>query len=485
MAYNISFAQYSFNSLSNPIDNILNESFNSSNSINIIQPSFSDKDTSNFYISLNSNNFYNSGHPNIDNNSEIIAKAYLSNYLNYSIALYNNFFYLKFSPSLKFQNNSEKKDTILAGTFSYLNDKISETEIIENNHHLRESTFAIHFRDIGLGISNESMWIGPGFHSSLSMSNNSAGFKYYFLGTLRQKRIGKFGFNFRYFISERNNAIQPFFHNSLSSTVTYYGKPVISLGFNRTYLSGGFSNISWSINDASKLVFEPFFGSDKKDSQLGIDNSDEPKYWDPWDQLFVGFMNIYFPLSKTHFYFELGTDDHRENLTDLKAHWDHSIGYILGVKKFGIFGNKFIFLGIELMSNKTTANTLKPDFYRGDSNTPNFYSDSQYLFSSYNGRRWAAHSGSDSDDRIIMIGFLKDNYNAMISYNFERRGAVTKEFPEKKNEIIIRINKKINYFTLCLYYENEKIYNYNFRQNKSAQKSNVIGLGLEYNFIFH
>ena len=70
------------------------------------------------------------------------------------------------------------------------------------------------------------------------------------------------------------------------------------------------------------------------------------------------------------------------------------------------------------------------------------------------------------------------------SYNFEIIGAVTKEFPEKKNEIIIRINKKINYFTLCLYYENEKIYNYNFRKNKSAQKSNVIGLGLEYNFIF-
>ena len=29
-------------------------------------------------------------------------------------------------------------------------------------------------------------------------------------------------------------------------------------------------------------------------------------------------------------------------------------------------GNQSLFIGIELMSNKTTANTLNPKFYRGD-----------------------------------------------------------------------------------------------------------------------
>ena len=66
----------------------------------------------------------------------------------------------------------------------------------------------------------------------------------------------------------------------------------------------------------------------------------------------IGFVNVYFPQPKAHFYFELGTDDSRANITDLKAHWDHAIGYILGFKKYGIMGNKSLFIGLEVISTK-------------------------------------------------------------------------------------------------------------------------------------
>jgi hypothetical protein len=68
--------------------------------------------------------------------------------------------------------------------------------------------------------------------------------------------------------------------------------------------------------------------------------------------------------------------------------------------------NQSLFIGIELMSNKTTANTLNP----------NFYDRAIYLHSSYDGRRWGAHSGSDSDDKIIMLGYLKNDLSIITAF---------------------------------------------------------------------
>ena len=287
--------------------------------------------------------------------------------------------------------------------------------------------------------------------------------------------------DFRYFVSERNNNQSSFFHTALASSITYYSNPTITIGFNRTYLSGGVEKILWSIEDAAKLVFEPLFGSSKRDLKYVGLYEGEPDYWDPWDQLLVGFINIYFPKPKTHFYFELGTDDSRANITDLKAHWDHAIGYIIGFKKYGIMNNESIFFALELMSNKTTANTLNPKFYRGGWKTENFYDRDIYLYSSYEGRRWGAHSGSDSDDKIIMLGFIKDDYSIISSYNIERHGVVSQDYPEKKHEVILRFSKQKNHIVYTLYLEKEKIYNYNFEQNYNPEVSNVIGLGIQYN----
>ena len=137
------------------------------------------------------------------------------------------------------------------------------------------------------------------------------------------------------------------------------------------------------MEDAAKLVFEPLFGESKKNLKYVGQYEGEPDYWDPWDQLLVGFVNVYFPQPKAHFYIELGTDDSRANLSDLKAHWDHAIGYILGFKKYGIMGNKSLFIGFEVTSTKTTANTLNPKFYRGDWKSQNFNGRGIYLYSTF------------------------------------------------------------------------------------------------------
>ena len=388
----------------------------------------------------------------------------------------NNFIYLKINPYQEFISQNQYK-SLIRGNFQYLNDKFL---VGKTKNSIGQSSLAFHLNGIGAGISTENMWVGPGFHTSLSMSNNSFGFKHYFFGTLFQQKISNYGFNFRYVISERNNENNIFYHTSLAGLLTIYNNPTITIGFNRTYLSGGVEEIIWSIEDAAKLVFEPLFGSQKRNLNYSGIFESEPDYWDPWDQLLVGFINIYFPETKSHLYLELGTDDSRANLTDLKAHWDHAYGYIFGFKKYEILGNESLFIGLEFMSNKTTANTLNPKFYRGDWNGRNFYNREMYLFSSYEGRRWGAHSGSDSDDKIILIGYSDDNFSLISSYNIERRGVLSQNFPEVKNELIILFEKKLLRYNYLLYFESEGIINYNFEKNSSLKKSRVIGIGISY-----
>ena len=44
------------------------------------------------------------------------------------------------------------------------------------------------------------------------------------------------------------------------------------------------------------------------------------------------------------FYLELASDDNRSNLTDLIAHWDHTLGYLVGVSKYSYLNNNPFFV---------------------------------------------------------------------------------------------------------------------------------------------
>ena len=428
--------------------------------------------------SLKSTSFYNTGHPNSENNGHLIAYQYFSNYTSLSMSYLNKYFFFEIEPLIKQKTNSSKY--YLDGgiyTNSYLNEKgygINNKKKFE----IVNSSLGFLFYNIGIGISNKEMWIGPGFHSSLSMSNNAQGFSHYYISSFEEFRYKRYGINFKYFISERKNKQSIFFHNSLSVAMTYYNDPTISMGFNRVHLSGGDSTRVWSINQASRLSFEPLFGNDKDKYFI----PGQPDYWDPWDQLLVGFVNFHFPSHELDLYVEYGTDDSRANFTDLKSHWDHASGYILGFKKFSSLNNSKFFVGAEFISTKNSTHTLNPDFYRGNILTENFYNKNSYLYSTYNGRRWGAHSGSDSDDKILMFGLINKNHSSLISFNYERHGITTNENPEIKKELIFRhsiYKKRFGYYIII---EHENIKNFNFIKSHKVYVSNKIGFSVIYNF---
>ena len=84
------------------------------------------------------------------------------------------------------------------------------------------------------------MWWGSGYHSSLNMTNNTTGFPHLMIGTIQEQRIKNFGINFQYIFADslKYNNAKPFF-TAITSSLTYYSEPIITLGFSRSYLTGG------------------------------------------------------------------------------------------------------------------------------------------------------------------------------------------------------------------------------------------------------
>ena len=180
-------------------------------------------------------------------------------------------------------------------------------------------------------------------------------------------------------------------------------------------------------------------------------------------------------------YVDIASDDNRANLTDLKAHWDHTLGYQIGLTKQHKYNEKDLFFGFEHLSLRT-SNTFNPKFYRGNPNAVSFYTKTNYDYFSYEGRRMGAHSGSSSDDMIVIFGFKNADQMFYISLNEERNGIKTMEYPQLKSELVASYQRKIHSeqklsFTL----EYEVINNFGYIANNKS-KSMLFWLSYEYLF---
>ena len=138
-----------------------------------------------------------------------------------------------------------------------------------------------------------------------------------------------------------------------------------------------------------------------------------------------------------------------------------------------------------------------PPYSSANSPSPSWYGKEYFHYSSYNGRRYTAHSGSNSDDLLLFFGELKSKSSYIISLNYERHGLEkslkTKEntgaLPEVKIEAKLDYRYKIGNYTLLLFYEFEYLENVGFEYSRKdlglffkdipVRKSNVFGIGFE------
>tara|TARA_Y100001958_G_C21247643_1_gene579247 strand:+ start:3305 stop:4753 length:1449 start_codon:yes stop_codon:yes gene_type:complete len=404
-------------------------------------------DNYNFNLYYKSNYIYNLGHSNIDNNSEIYSQSRITQINSFRFILSSNWYQIEIEP-YKLDYSDDSKNYISSnnplfyyGTFGVNNNTALYKQ---KKMGFRQSRVILHHKGIGISYGNMSHWWGPGFHSSLTLSSNADSQTTYSIGTFKDISFGSFSLNSQAIVMPYKSFNgTKLYLSGLKGELTYKNDPEVTLGFNRVFQSGNFDFISpnvssWTIKDAFRLVFEPLFGQSKKGLDYTLPNT--PGF-DIWDEILSGYFKLFFRKINFEIYANVASDDSRANFTDLRAHWDHTLAYLIGFKKFSRFDRIHTFFGVEYLTTRI-SNTFKPEFFRGDE-PANYYSNPIFDYFSYNGRRIAAHSGSSSDDFVINFGVNISNISAYLMFNKERHAIKAKRNPEEKNEISIHIKNQI------------------------------------------
>lgn len=446
----------------------------------IIRPVFRPVDMSNNWsLKVRSEFFYNSDAPNLENMSDRWVGKGVGFFSSINVAYRNRYLAISAEPYYFINQNDDYNEPLRLPKFSRLNDNRPFAESPYVAYGIRELQFYANYKGIGAGFSNANMWWGPGLHTSTTMTNNTSGFGHIFLGTIEEKRYKNWGFSGRYIFSkfDKKSKYEPYYTAALFG-VSYYSEPTISIGIVREALTGGThasvlrDSVRWQ--DAALSIFKGIFIP-----------KDIEKYRANWsfdDHSGTGYISVFFSKSKLNVFFEIGRTDLSSNLWSLLVYPDHAIATNVGFRKYGLFGNENLFFGCEYFQNINSRASHRVQ--AGD-----WYEREMYNFSSYNGRRWVAHSGSDSDDLLLMFGWLDDNLTILPSFNYERHGVrylegssmnfnqLNNYLPETKLEFRLDLRYKYKAYKLNLYYEREVTLNLEFSDKN--RKGNVIWVGIE------
>tara|TARA_Y100000768_G_scaffold376998_1_gene349721 strand:- start:159 stop:1613 length:1455 start_codon:yes stop_codon:yes gene_type:complete len=458
---------------------LINDIFKLPRNENIIR-----NDTSSFAISFNTHNIINNGHSNIDNNGELFVSGTFAQFFSSRVQFSNRWLAINIEPYIINQNNLFKNSKEFNSLFLTNNHSSSYT-LKKSRLGLRKSSIKIYYKKFGIEYGNINHWWGPGNHSSIVLSTNSPSQLTYKIGTIEKIKIDKFSFFLESILMPYETALNTkIFFTGLRGSISHNSSALITtVGFHRIHLSGELpgnllNKYKWSASDAISLIFEPLFGQGKRNKGYTLDGT--PGF-DYWDQIISGYAKMYFVNQDLEIYIDIASDDSRANFSDLIAHWDHTLGYQIGLNKIDYYKKYSIFYSIDYLSTRI-SNTYNPLFFRGDPNSLNYYNNYFYDYYTYQGRRMGAHSGSSSDDFYFLLG-LNNNYSSIyyFSLNRERHGLKYTNYPEVKNEIqftYIKKNKN-RHHSLSLSFEYEVIKNFGYIKNKSSH-SRFIWLGYSF-----
>ncbi len=403
--------------------------------------------------------YLNSNLPNLENiNGLYIDKGYgfIQSLL---VEIKKNGFYLSFEPQKYILRRLDINTPEKSDEFSVLNDtRLKKNEYINAKNNLKNIGILYNYKNFQIGIGNWNDWWGPGVHNSLVLSNNAKGFYNYHIGTKDYLKINsKLKTKFKYTISlpMKNSFGSEFFLTTIQTEIKY-GKT--GLGIANHILSGGYNDINWKLHNAILSHFD----------------KNKKKYWDQITDLYIKYVSTKTGLN---FFLEFGIPSRSiDNNAILFS--DHATGSNIGLRKYGLFGISELQFGFEY------TRLIQGQYYNLLP-TPNWYDNIKYNYSSYHQRRWAAHSGSDSDDFLIFLGYRLKNKTFIYGINYERHGVTYNFPPEVKFESRISISIDYNSFELIVNYENEYFKHYNFVdsnrniwkqefENGSIQRTNTL-----------
>jgi hypothetical protein len=176
------------------------------------------------------------------------------------------------------------------------------------------------------------------------------------------------------------------------------------------------------------------------------------KYWD-YANIYYFKLNLF--KSGIEAFIELGYPNRVLPDEYTRLYSDHSRASNIGLRKKGVFGYNSLIYGLEYtrLVESTYYNILP---------TSNWYDNIKYNYSSYKGRRWGAHSGTDSDDLLVFFGYLHNSLSLVYGLNYERHGVNYNFPPEIKFESKISASYKFKNTFIALIIENEYFEHYGF-----------------------
>tara|TARA_Y100000590_G_scaffold470748_1_gene669213 strand:- start:6388 stop:7899 length:1512 start_codon:yes stop_codon:yes gene_type:complete len=417
---------------------------------NMFRPLFHKTDSTLFMVQIKNEFYFNDNVPNQENMDVRYFSKGMGSFNSIALAMNSKYFTFLAEPYIINNNFLSVNSIDREGSFSVLNDKELPESIRPESSGFRNFLAFIHYKGFGFGWNNGNKWWGGGVHSGLQMTNNTKPFPSQIIGTIHEIRFGNIGLYGLYSFSKINESFgeNAKYFTSLNGQISWYGSAILSVGFSRNYLTGGrklLSGYEWKEADARKIVFEGLFTSDLLDSEYTVGGHDA------WDQTLSGYINVTLPERDLKLYAEFGFNDNRMYFADFLSQPDHSMATVIGVRDYGIGANKNWIWGAEwtnLMITYTSRHRT------GGPGT--WYQRNTYQFSSYYGRRWGAHSGSDSDDWYIYMGYLSDRLMIIPALNYERHGIVTHRPAEVKMELRLDARYKYNGTWIGLYYEKQQ-----------------------------
>ncbi len=388
-------------------------------------------------LSFNNKFYLNSNLPNLENIDGLYLPKGYGQINELSFKYSSNYFLIHFEPQLIQRKVFEIYTPSKKGPFSKLNDvplKKDYQSILKN------SGLKIFYKGISAGYGNWSKWWGPGIHNSLVLSNNARGFYHYFVSTDGfLSFFDNFEYKIEFFTSQKMKNINDasFYLSSLSLNLRYKN---LETGIIKHILNGGHSDINWNINDALSVIF----------------TNRNLKYWDRYIDFYILLSD---KNSGINLYYEVGTPNrHFSNAINKKKYYENAISSNIGLRKYGAFDIKNLTYGIEYTR-------LVQGVYYNIIPTPNWYDNIKYNYSSYYGRRWAAHSGSDSDDLLLYLGYINKRFSILYGLNYERHGVTYHFPPEVKIESKVSVGYNFKHISCQLKYEDEYYEHYGFIDN--------------------
>ena len=414
-------------------------------SSNTFRPFYFHADSVAFSFNYRNETYYNDNAPNQENMDVRYFSKGIGNFNSINFSLNSPYFSFMIEPYLILRQDLKVNEISRNGPYSVLNDyPLSKSQV--NDGGLRNFLTFIHYKGLGVGLHKGNRWWGPGAHSSFQMTNNTTPFMGQIIGTINELRFGRVGIYALYTFAKLNDKTgnKAEYFTSLNGQITWYSSINISIGFSRNYLTGvhSITNYRWKESDARKIVFEGFLTSNLMDKEYTVGGHDV------WDQTISGYVTVVYPKRNLKVFAEIGFNDNKMYFADFLSQPDHSMATIFGIRDYGL-GTNFIwgFEWINMMESYSSRH--RP------TGSGNWYNKKIYDYSTYNGRRWGAHSGIDSDDWYLYAGYFSDKLIILPGVNYERHGIVSHRPAEVKIELRLDSRLLFKNIWFGIYYEKQ------------------------------